>query len=484
VNEPTTYHFGPRDKRGVAFGLDPAQAAVLGLGLAMSLLLVLAAHLVLPGLGALALAAGVAFTPMKGRPAHAWAGPIAAHLLGEHKATAPVSIHRLRLGPARRSAPSDDQTERDDERAGWQLPGLKALRIEQARDLPGDVAIARVGRGGPMSFTLKVTTPHFALADAEDQNRMVSAWGALLQACATARLERVQVTERVAPESGLAQVSWVLRRKRDLDLSTLMSYAEQVGEARALSVRHDLYVTAFTGGRGHDATSAASACARLTEAMAQAGFEANPLSAQALVRLVGDMLEPRRRDLPFTRQGSAARASAPGAWERSWRHVAAGGACHACYEATELPRIPVGADWAWALVEAPGTSTWRTSALHVELSPASKGLRRAQRAVLANEADDALRERHSFRVGAKQVAQTQAALEREAELAAGHADARFVLLVSVGARSEEDLERACAQMETQAAQCQVELARLYGQQPEGLVATLPLGLLRLKGGWG
>jgi len=327
-----------------------------------------------------------------------------------------------------------------------------------------------------VSFTLCVSSPHFSLVDEDEQARIVSSWGEVLCSCASSGIARIQVTERAVPEIGASQLEWLLRSKDHLDLETLRAYASHIGMARASAVRHELYLTAvLRKGSGHDlATRASSDCSRLVRSLESAGFGARALSAVELEALVRELVEP----------GRSGREPVPRAWERRWGLVRTGSCSHASYEATELPRIDVGADWAWPLLVSPAPESYRTIALHVELASAKKGLRRAERAALRTEADDQLRRRHDFRIGALADSQMRAVLERESELAAGHADARFALLVCVTARSEEALSGACAQLETQASQAQVSLSRLDGQHPEALVASLPLGLLRLKGGWG
>src|SRR5207253_6079917 len=129
--------------------------------------------------------------------------------------------------------------------------------------------------------------------------------------------------------------------------------------------------------------------------------------------------------------------------------------------------------WAWPLVAGDGCAPPRTLALHLELAPPAVGLRRAERAVLARAGEEATRARWGFRTGARRTQEAEAALEREAELAAGFADTRFALVVDVAAPDVERLEAACRQVRGQAAQTHVQLRRLWGQQPQALVATLP-----------
>ena len=59
-------------------------------------------------------------------------------------------------------------------------------------------------------------------------------------------------------------------------------------------------------------------------------------------------------------------------------------------------------------------------------------------------------------------------------LADGHAAVRFAGYVTVSARTSEELERNCSEIEHAAQMARLELLRLYGQQQEAFTYTLPL----------
>jgi hypothetical protein len=451
----------------------------LACGVGSALVIVLVTHLVLVALVPLGVSTVWAFLPIAGRATHSWALPLATEFLGPRSAQAPLVSHRFGGGPG----PEAKRARGSERRTPWRLPGLRRLHIETASGAAGEVALVRVGAGAPLSFTLSLSGPHFALADASEQGRILSAWGSVLAACATGRLRHLQVIERALPDDGATQQRWFGRSRLASDASVFNSYAGHLTAALQRAVRHEIYLTATMSSRSsrEPFQSAAQECAGLVEMLEQAGFGATPLDADSLSRLLRNMIDPTG-GASSVNPGDATEVG-PAAWERHWDLVRAGSACHTCYEATELPRVPLGAAWAWPIVTVPAAGTYRTIALHIELAPPGKGLRRAERAVLAHEGDEAIRARWGFRTGARHSSEAEAALKREAELAAGFSDTRFALLVAVAARGKEALEESASQVDTQAAQAQVELSRLYGQQPEALVATLPLGQLRLTGGW-
>ena len=65
-------------------------------------------------------------------------------------------------------------------------------------------------------------------------------------------------------------------------------------------------------------------------------------------------------------------------------------------------------------------------------------------------------------------------MRREAELAAGHAEVRLAGFVTVSGRDRDDLRRACSEVHEQAVRARLELHRMYGQQADAFVFTLPL----------
>jgi hypothetical protein len=68
-----------------------------------------------------------------------------------------------------------------------------------------------------------------------------------------------------------------------------------------------------------------------------------------------------------------------------------------------------------------------------------------------------------------------AVLQRESELALGHASYRFSGFVTVTAAGRDELDRSCEAVERAATLAQLELRRLYGAQDQGLLASLPAG---------
>jgi hypothetical protein len=112
----------------------------------------------------------------------------------------------------------------------------------------------------------------------------------------------------------------------------------------------------------------------------------------------------------------------------------------------------------------------------VTLEPISplRAIREVEAARTSDLADQELRGRMGFVETARRRRMAEATARREEELADGHAAVRFSGYVTVSARSDDELEHHCAEVEHAAQMARLELIRLYGQQDEAFTYTLPL----------
>jgi hypothetical protein len=149
------------------------------------------------------------------------------------------------------------------------------------------------------------------------------------------------------------------------------------------------------------------------------------------------------------------------------------GAFHRAYVVSEWPRFEVPANWLEPLLlHAGGVRT--VSVTSFPVAP-SRSVRQVKRESTRLSSDAELRDAKGFRVTARHRRAEVAVAEREAELAAGHAELEHLGLVVVTATGAEELERSCAEWEQAAAQAGLELAPLDGRHDLAFAATLPLG---------
>ena len=104
----------------------------------------------------------------------------------------------------------------------------------------------------------------------------------------------------------------------------------------------------------------------------------------------------------------------------------------------------------------------------------SAATRRAEHEATKEQAEVEAKARKGFRLTARGRQRLGAVEQREAELAAGHAEVRFAGFITVSAPSPEELERSRAEVEHAAHRARLELEPLYGSQDLGFTFTLPL----------
>ncbi len=157
----------------------------------------------------------------------------------------------------------------------------------------------------------------------------------------------------------------------------------------------------------------------------------------------------------------------------SWTRLRTDATWQAVYWIAEWPRGAVGTTFMLPLLLSAGIR--RTVSVTMAPLPPLAAVRRAERERTSGSADAELRQRHGFAVSARARREQESRLQREGELAEGHAGYLYSGYVTVTGHDVEDLEQACARIEQDAALAQLELRRLYGAQEEAFCCTLPIG---------
>lgn len=445
---PPRYRFGPRSTRGLVAGWRSGQILVLGLGA----LVALGAVHSLGGIGGagvalLAVTASVAAAvwPVAGRPIESWAPTVVRHLRRQLLATPRTTKTRGGVEGDRRQ-------------------GVRCLSEEEAgghrlgvvEDVERDTLSAGLRAGGT----------GFALLDEDAKAAAIAAWAEVLAAMARAGsvLQSLQWIARSRPASDRASCPSGSTSPAECYRDFLSWSRPRLWEREALVV----LTTTRHVGAGRRRRSSAVAVAELeglvTDCAArlrQAGLVVDPpLDRAALEEWLAPTVE-----MP-------AGAGAVGV-EEKWHALRTAGDWHATYWVAEWPRSEVGPGvLVPLLVGATGRRT--VSITMTPLAPLA-AVRRAERERTAGASDAELRRRHGFSQTARARAEQELRLQREAELAEGHAAYLFTGFVSVTASDEVSLTRACAEAEQAAALCQLELRRLYGQQLDAWLCTLPTG---------
>jgi hypothetical protein len=504
--ERLSYRFSPVERRGILGQLRAGQAAVLAAGAITAIVMLDRAPTAagaFVGVVALGAALVIAFAPLARRTPEEWApialsfalrwlsgrlrfrshAPVAGTLATERSAPLPGPNVTARPHPLRRllSHPRPAPP-----------PEVKGVRILDVPYEARSIGVLAEQRRRRLTAVLACRVIAFSLLDPEAQERRLARWGAVLSGAAGGPVRRIQWLERTAPAQGDELARW-LHDERDPSVPLrgtpmIESYLELIGATTRVTHEHEVLIAVQTDARrgperGPDA--ATRAVIEQTERIAQ-GLEAaevtvlGALGPGQLARALRTAFDPyARADLAALEAADPDRA--PGlaetnAWplgaREHWEHYRSEGALHATFWIAEWPRVDVSPLFMDALLGR--SSVVRTVAVTFEPITPGRSTREAEAAVTRDRADRELRHRFGQAETARQRQAQEAAVRREAELAAGHAEVRLAGFVTVTGRDRDDLRRACIEVHEQAVRARLELHPMYGQQAEAFTFTLPL----------
>jgi hypothetical protein len=494
------YRFGPLERRGLIAGWRGGQIAVVATGLVIAVGILRARPSAAgAALAFVSVAAGVAIAtwPVSGRTVEQWAPEAARHVdtlrrqrkVGRHEPFATLRLLAIDVSP---------------------LSTTPVRRSSSARRPPPPAPVEPSERGpsagviqdiATRTYTvvLSVSGPGFVLLGAADKSRQVGGWSGVLASLARegTAVHRVQWIERSLPDDG-AEVRRHVDDRAVLSGDSLprRSYAQLVdGEVAAVHRHEVLLAVTVHAGQSTRAVRAAGggqrgACAvllreaaSLARRLGEAGLEvAGVLDpgdvADAVRRSFEARVRPRSR--PDGDTGSSSAPAGPcSAWpgpmglRAEWGRIQTDATWHATYWISEWPRTDVAADFLGPLLLV---SDMRRS-VSVVMEPVGplRAARKIEQARTADIADAELRRRGGFLATARRRREEEVLVEREGELADGHASFRFSGYVTVTATDSEELEQICGRMEQVAGQAGLELRRCYGDQALAFTCTLPFG---------
>ncbi|HUP70788.1 MAG TPA: SCO6880 family protein [Acidimicrobiales bacterium] len=479
--EARTFRFSPLDRGGVLLGLQALQCAALGAGILVAgTLLSRGLPLLVVFLPLVAGAAG-AFGSVGGQAAHEMA-PVAA-------AWAATSSRRARwMAPvSARPAPSASGGPLVLPPCFGELALTTTSRPAWAGGV-GPLAVVVDRRRGAATAVVPVAGRGFALAEAGEQERLVSSWGDVVGAFCAERAPVAQVA--VLEWAGPAGAAALAGAAGDIpDSPAGAAYAELLSEAKASAARHEVLLAVTVEARRCRGRGGAAVAATLLDQvrllnvrLMEAGLDPGPpLGPADLAQVIRVRLDPTAAGRLEERAAAVGQAgglsvsnAGPLAMRARWRSVAVDASVHAGYWVAEWPRLEVGPAWLEPLLLS--TEAVRTVALLIEPVPPSQARRRIERDAVRLATDEEQRARGGFRIGARHHRAAAGLAEREAELVAGYPEVSFVGLVDVAAPTPQELESACASIEQAGAQAGVELRRLDGRHDLVLAATMPLGI--------
>jgi hypothetical protein len=361
---------------------------------------------------------------------------------------------------------------------------LAGVSILAAPSVPGGppMGVVKDRKAGTLAAVLAVKGRSFSLLDPEEKERRLGAWGAVLAAVGRAGspVHRIQWLERAAPGRGDGLHRYLDGAGSADAPSPLESYRQLISGAGPVGRVHEVLlvvavdprrasraVRAF--GRGDD-----GGCGLLRRELRllEGRLRSADLAVEFVLteRQVADALrvgaEPSERS--WSRRGAWPLAS-----DEAWSAYRTDSNWSATYWVADWPRLDVGPDFLSPLLLGPGDARRTVAVVMAPVAP-GRAAREAEAARTADMADEQLRRRAGFLTSARRRREAEGVLQREGELADGHGEYRFSGYVTVTAGDPEELAAACAEVEQSAHQAHLDLRRLYGQQAEGFIWTLPL----------
>jgi hypothetical protein len=488
------YRFGDSVARGMLGRIRLGQAVGVVAGAAWGVVVLNAAPSAggaIAALGSLMVATGAVTVPVAGRTLEQWAPVAAGWLLTR---VSPPWLTRARepagtvVGLVSESNGGVTTTVR---RPGRVAPpaGCGAIRLVEIPYRGRKVGAISERAGRRLTLLLVGRAPGFALADEGEQQQRLAVWGEVLKGACRGAVRRIQWVERTAPAQGDGLARW-LHGQRDptiaLDGALGRSYLELIHTSAQAGREHEVMLAVQIDAalmrsderhRRHETLIAAAE--QVSRGLARARVQLDAaLTVGGLARVLRTGFDPyvHRQLAALRTAGGSDELSQAAAWpaatRETWAHYVTDAAVHATYEIGGWPRAEVGPAFLGGLL-APSEHVRAVAVCFEPLDPL-RSLRDAEYEITREETDRQTRARFGQVETSRQRQSTDAARQREIELASGHAEVRLAGFVTVTAPDPVALDAASEELVNHAGRANLELRRLYGQQAEAFTFTLPL----------
>ena len=479
-----SYRLEPLDTSGIFLGLGLVQCILLGGGIALAVI-ILSAGAPLP-VAAVSVVVGAAgsFTRIGGYATWEWvpllAGWTWTRLGRGRRWTAPLPLWTATEGPAPMPPCLD---------------GLDIVGIDwHAGAVLGAV---RDRHRHTLTAVVPASGPQFVVEPRGEQERLLAGWGDLLGQYAVERgvVSHLSWSDLAQPSGMADHIAWLSSDERGTPNSTAAaSYRELLEVGTASAINHEAVVTITVARERlsrHRASGGASEQLRralvtsiesLLRGLRSADLAAaDPLNRTGLQRLIRSRIDPmsarprpRRGRLVERLDPITASTAGPLVVESDWRHVRVDGAFHRTWWIGTWPRLAVPPAWLEPFLSGGGIT--RSMTVHFRPVSTHQSRRRIERDLVKLDSDAVTKEEKGRRIDARHRRATQALLDREEELVAGYPEMGYSGLVTVSARTLEDLEEHSEIVEQLGRECGMDLRVLDARQDVGWAAALPLGL--------
>ena len=483
------YRFGEPGRVGVVLGMSLRQTIPIVAGVMWLTVMMVVG---LPVVGALGPVAGIAVALGRWRRAPLYEVAVPGSKLAVQRLTGHSTWRRRSLPPTRPVVAAD---------VPQALGGVRIVEAQVTWSTGSHaVGVVHDRPAATVSIVLPVAGGGFPVASPVEQDGLVAAWGAALAPIARARcpVSRVTWQEGAHPVGveGHRRFLAAAGRQR-VHPAANADYTALLDEVGPFTIAHDVYLTLTAdlrrvrGRRGASAVDAAidllvEETRQLASRLETGGFTVGPLLSPGEVCSAVRWRSDPTRTAGGRRSLAAAAGRAVDEWgpmavEAGWFEARVDGSWHRSFAIAGWPMLPVAADWMGPLLTADDVT--RTVTIVLEPVPLATAAQDANRQLTSIEADHEQKERHGFRLTARERRRQSDVEIRERELAEGHPLFRHVGIVTVTAASLDELDDGCSRVEQAAAQSLIDLRPLAARQAEGWVASLPLGRSVRQGSW-
>jgi hypothetical protein len=509
----TTYRFAPHPSGGIILGLRASQLAGLIAGGLGTLGALRAGGIASIGLALLVVAAtaGTVLVPLRGQTLEQWAPTIVRFAIAGFSGATRFRSRRAQLGHLIDLADGglDPKPPLPPQATPSELADVELFEVALVRYDGARLGAVKDRRAGTFTATVRVSGRAFALLAPDEREQRLEEYGAVLAALARddSPVRRISWIERTLPADADALGSYLLEAKApEVTLEDppdeLVSYLQLIGRAGDVAEEHELLfslqidthrpwarraIARMGGGDTGALAVLASEVGQLIELLDEAAITVTGVLTRAGLAAAirggydpwGDRQRQRQLDLHADADpGIAAHTMAPAARDEHWGRLRVDGALHCTLWIAEWPRIDVRALFLQPLLM--DTRVTRSVAMVMEIVGPARATRRAERAATETATEQSLRARVGQRTSHRQTQRDQAAVQRERELAEGHAAVRYAAYVTVSVRDSgpgavDELEAAVSRVELEAKRAPLRLERMWGQQAEAFTYSLPLG---------
>ena len=471
-----TVKFSRLARRGIILGLSLSQVVTAAVAAAT-----LVGSLYFAGGAGLAwtspfwvTAVAATWLPIAGRRAIEWV-PIAGHWF--LRSTVKQTSYRKRL-----TAPRPAGT--------LALPG-DAAPLREFEDPETGTGMVHDPHAQTLTALLEVAHSSFILLDPIEQERRVRAWGRVLAtACRSGRIARLQILERMLPDSGTGLAQWWAAHGNDDGSWVATTYRELIERAGPAGERHvstislslDLRaaarpIRAAGGGIKGAAQVLRQDMTTLSAALRTADLKPStwysPGQLAAMLRTAYDPAVATTLERAAG-LGRVLADAGPVAVEESWGMLRTDTAFHAVLWISEWPRSLVYPGFLAPVLLSSGIR--RSFSLICDPIRADVAARDIRKKRTGYISDAHQRAKIGQIEDLGQTAEYDDVLQQEADLTAGHGLLRYTGLIAISAPTETELESAVSAIEQAAIQASCETRRLVGQQAQAFTAAaLPLG---------